>query len=134
MYRSRGRTIVNMSAKSEAELAQEILKRTALYLDKLAGHVFDIEETVGNSIAAKEASDEETIKNLQVLDFLRQSMEDLALMAIILSDPKTRPLDEETVKAASSKLRLKSTRLVLCDIQSERVDTLQENTGDIDLF
>ncbi|MFK7882318.1 hypothetical protein [Roseobacter sp.] len=123
-----------MSAKSEAELAQEILKRTALYLDKLAGHVFDIEETVGNSIAAKEASDEETIKNLQVLDFLRQSMEDLALMAIILSDPKTRPLDEETVKAASSKLRLKSTRLVLCDIQSERVDTLQENTGDIDLF
>lgn len=123
-----------MSDNSEVDIAHDVLKRLALYLDALAGHVFDIEETVGNTFTNKDIHDELTIKNLQVLDFLRQSMEDLALMAVFFGDPKIRPLNDESIQIVSNKLKLKSTRALLSQSDTGAISTLNKSDGDIDLF
>lgn len=125
---------MNMTEETEAAIAEELLARIATYLDTLAGHVFEIEETVGNTIANKVVGDNLAIQNLQVLDFLRQSLEDLALMAVILRDPKTRPLTAETIEAVGRKLKLESTKNLLHSRRSYDNHVRSDGLGELDLF
>ncbi|MDW3221888.1 MAG: hypothetical protein R8G34_03215 [Paracoccaceae bacterium] len=123
-----------MTGETEAILAEDILLRVASYMDSLAGHVFDIEETLGDTVSTQLAGDHVAIQNLQVLDFLRQSLEDLAMMALILRDPKTRPFTDETIKKAGNRLKLKATRNLLDGTTAGESKVNLDNLGELDLF
>ncbi|WP_299405053.1 hypothetical protein [uncultured Roseobacter sp.] len=123
-----------MSKINEADHAKIILKRIAVYLDGLAGDVADLEDTVSDVVKVKEVQDERAIKNLQSLDFLRQSLEDLARMAAAFGESSKNESSEALIQSAASKLKLKSSRLLLGDTSGAPVKSGKNGLGEIDLF
>lgn len=105
-----------------------------MYLDKLAGQVFDLEETIGCTIASEKASDPQTITNLQALDFLRQSLEDLALLTLLLGNSKKKTLGLNELRQVGEKLKLKSTRSLLEGENCHHFGEKTASLGDLDLF
>ncbi|GAB5483540.1 MAG: hypothetical protein Pars92KO_32970 [Parasphingorhabdus sp.] len=123
-----------MSKINEADHAKIILKRIAVYLDGLAGDVADLEDTVSDVVKVKEVKDERAIKNLQSLDFLRQSLEDLALMAAAFGESNKNESSEAVIKSAASKLKLKSSRLLLGETSGASAKIGKNGLGELDLF
>lgn len=123
-----------MHKKTEIDLIQDILNRVAEYLDKLSGQVFDIEGTVSRTISVNGISDDSAIKNLQSLDYLRQSLEDLALLAVTLGDSKIGPLSDDVIEGVKQKLKLKSTRTLLDEVPLCKTRDTDFRCGEFDLF
>ncbi|WP_299498523.1 hypothetical protein [uncultured Roseobacter sp.] len=123
-----------MSKINEVDHAKIILKRIAVYLDGLAGDVADLEDTVGDVVKVKEVQDERAIKNLQSLDFLRQSLEDLAFMAAAFGESNENESSEAVIKSTTSKLKLKSSRLLLGDTSDAPAKSGKNGLGELDLF
>lgn len=127
-----------MPSLEQHEVALDVLmERMSDHLDLLASKVFDIEEALGKAIQepARGQHEIETITRLQSLDFLRQSLEDLALLSCSMSKHastlSTRDLPVGTFKDV---LRLESTKKILfgTDLSDERLQT--KEGGDLDLF
>ena len=113
---------------------RDVLKRLSAYLDKLAAQVFDLEDTVGQTVNNRNETNSETITNLQALDFLRQSLEDLALMTLLLATSDKTCLNSKEINDVGKKLKLKTTRSLLEGQGSQYSSREIETRGDLDLF
>ncbi|WP_299508482.1 hypothetical protein [uncultured Roseobacter sp.] len=113
---------------------KDILKRVSAYLDKLAGQVFDLEETIGHAVREGKASDPQTITKLQTLDFLRQSLEDLALMTLLLGSSEKAKLASGDLQKVGEKLKLQATQTLLDGYQHHSFGEKSDAFGDLDLF
>ncbi|WP_187430990.1 hypothetical protein ROLI_022130 [Roseobacter fucihabitans] len=111
-----------------------LLKRISLHLDVLAGHVFDIEQTVGDTVASNASHDDLAIRNLQTLDFLRQSLEDMALLAALLSKQNEESFDEKTIELIGRQLKLESTRCLLEFGAIKELQSNEDSRGELDLL
>lgn len=111
-----------------------ILERLSAYLDKMAGQIFDLEETIGQAVDGKSSSEPQTITNLQALDFLRQSLEDLALMTLLLGQSETAHQTSSDLQNLCNKLKLKATQSLLMGEQHAHFGEKQDVIGDLDLF
>lgn len=110
----------------------DLLGRISVQMDGLASEVHRIEHAVGDELALSGPREAETITRLQRLDFLRQSMEDLALLFHFLS----RDHDGVHAPDLASKLHLDVTKALVDD--NWHVDTTfmpnEKTIGDVDLF
>lgn len=99
-------------------------------LDRIASQVFHVEEVISELLSARAATDYSTITKLQSLDYIRQSLEDLALLAHLL---KIQNLEAKIeVNRLLPRLKLEETARLL-----ERKNNKQrpaQSNGEIDLF
>lgn len=110
---------------------KEILKRLSDHFDGLATEVFHIEHALGGEIDRTVPNDPEIITRLQRLDFLRQTLEDVAILMLRLSKAHDGALDPKLM----SKVRLDSTKDLLASVRnSPAVIINQDTVGDVDLF
>lgn len=116
------------------EPVSRVIERLSTYLDRLAGQVFELENTVSRTVRERKASDPSTITNLQGLDFLRQSLEDLALMTHFLSKQEKLRFTAAELQDFSAKLKLKATQSLLHGEENNHFGEGQGSTGDLDLF
>lgn len=120
----------------EAEGAQDqILARLARHLDGLAARVHALEHTLGTEIADLSSSSEATITQLQTLDFLRQSLEDCAMLSLLLNkhgNPSAFNSIDRSI--LTSKLRLETTKDLVLGSAFAKVYPVQPDGGDVDLF
>ncbi|WP_299507980.1 hypothetical protein [uncultured Roseobacter sp.] len=122
------------SETSQLDPMPAIVGRLSCYLDKLAGQVFDIEETICQALADSTESSKNTITDLQALDFLRQSLEDLALMTLLLSERDGKDLGAKGLHGVSDKLKLRTTRSLLEGKEPSIFGAEEHTLGDIDFF
>ncbi|GFE51778.1 hypothetical protein So717_35310 [Roseobacter cerasinus] len=116
------------------EHVSKIQARLSQYLDKLSAQIFDVEETIGQSIGLLQSPDAQTITNLQALDFVRQSLEDLALMLLLLSQSEKSVLNASDLCKLSEKLKLEATRAILDGDSKNYSDQTSNTPEDLDLF
>ena len=67
--------------------AQTFFENFALHLDHLANQVLRIEHTLFEDLAIDLSGDPNAIQEIQNLDHLRQSLEDLAILTVRLGGP-----------------------------------------------
>ena len=107
----------------------EVLRRLSEHLDGLAAEVLQIEQAIGEDLGDGVSRAAATITRLQRLDFLRQSLEDSALLVLLLSRAERVP------EAMQGKLRLDTTRALLaCDQRRVPPSFPLRSSGDVDLF
>ncbi|XDB00006.1 hypothetical protein AB1M95_08920 [Sulfitobacter sp. LCG007] len=112
-----------------------ILSRVSRHLDAMAGQVFSLEEAVGRSLPEASNTENSIIRELQTLDLLRQSLEDLALLAHHLHlHSEHLGGDLLPVSQIGQKLRLDSTRTLLHGQTTFSFEREDETLGDLDLF
>ncbi|MDW4496485.1 hypothetical protein R5H30_00710 [Sulfitobacter sp. D35] len=121
------------SVAGQARLAT-VLSRVSRHLDGMAGQIFSLEEAVSRGMPGR-AADHAAIRELQTLDFLRQSLEDLALLAHQLHlHADTSNVEDLPVLKIARALKLDSTRTLLdCAAGLPVVDD-RATVGDLDLF
>lgn len=112
-----------------------ILTRLSAHLDKMAGQVLEVEEELGSLISAASGNRQYSISKVQLLDYIRQSLEDCALLTHILSDIDTiEKLEGPTLAVLSAKLRLSTTRdLVKPTARTNDAENVSSG-GIVDLF
>lgn len=84
-----------------------VLARLSAHLDKMAGQVHDIEAELGNILLADRSERHISISKIQLLHFIRQSIEDCALLTHYLST--SRDFSEQRAEAVAemrAKLKL----------------------------
>lgn len=109
----------------------DLMRRLSVHLDSLAAEVHEIEHAIGQELGKDSTFDDGQIKRLQRLDFLRQSLEDMALLKHFMADH----LIGEIPNGLESRLRLESTRTLLKPRQKQPEPVLQSRAlGDVDLF
>lgn len=116
------------------EQVSTIQQRLSQYLDRLSAQVFDVEQTIGHALGTAPSPDAQTITNLQALDFVRQSLEDLALMLLLLSQSGKSVLDAGELCQLSEKLKLEATRAILDGSTGDQVDKHASVSDNLDLF
>ncbi|MGJ8545570.1 MAG: hypothetical protein ACSHWZ_09020 [Sulfitobacter sp.] len=119
----------------ETTLAIEVfLERLTAQLDGLVAQVFELERTMGETFADQGQVPHPAIIQLQTLDFLRQSLEDLALLTSVSAGAiQTGTGPQLSLATTAEKLRLDTTRAIL-STQNEVPVTPDQNYGDLDLF
>ena len=107
----------------------DLLGRVAGHLDHLADEAYLLEQAVCDAWDSKDSKDPAAIQQLQKLDFLRQSLEDCALLTQLLSrlDMKAPELDP-----LIQKLRLESTRALFATPAAPVPPAA--HSGEVDLF
>lgn len=116
---------------------EQIMERVSDHLDSLACKVFEIEDALGRSLDGEKPYIEvgSTITRLQSLDYLRQSLEDLALMTCMVSKNSQHLNDHKLpVDRICAGLKLDTTRFVVIGRDPANMEKKQLNTGEIDLF
>jgi hypothetical protein len=109
-----------------------LLQRLSSHLDVLAAQVYDVEEAVGETISLGLLKNNGAINQLQNLDFLRQSLEDLALLTHLLQNENTlTPLGVSETISIQQKLKLNVTQNLLGD---QPTTSSTREFGDVDLF
>ncbi|MCV3272055.1 hypothetical protein [Roseobacter sinensis] len=108
--------------------------RLSSYLDKLAGQIFDLEEAISHAVDTSSSAEPQTITSLQSLDFLRQSLEDLAIMTLLIGQENKVSLTAPEIEKISQKLKLKVTCAVLEGQQHDDFGTKKDSADDLDLF
>jgi hypothetical protein len=108
----------------------EVLANLSSHLDAIAGQIFEIEEAVGLLLVQRVNMESSTIARLQKLDFVRQSLQDIAILSHLLKrEDCSIHIEIETIVP---KLKLEETvRLVTGSNQFVTDTHLQ---GDIDFF
>ncbi|MEM6887349.1 MAG: hypothetical protein AAF636_04325 [Pseudomonadota bacterium] len=127
-----------MSEHNADKIALDLLlERMSDHLDALAAKVFEIEDAIGKAIKndCSKSHEGATITRLQSLDFLRQSLEDLALLSCYLSQNSQRITDGRMpANALSVNLKLDVTRAIVVGAAKGAVALHAEGDGDLDLF
>lgn len=113
----------------------QMMHRLSTHLDGLAAEVHRVEHAIGESLGRR-SDDDAPITQLQSLDYLRQSLEDLSLLTLMLgrrSDLGVLSADEGL--QITRKLRLAVTRQILLSLDSpETFGASCRNAGNLDLF
>ncbi|MCX7559773.1 hypothetical protein OS190_09355 [Sulfitobacter sp. F26204] len=105
--------------------------RISAHLDELSEEVKAIELAIGDEVGTIGLQTSGSIKRLQSLDFLRQSLADLALLSKNLSQKHDVALTENL----KDNLRLDVTRTLVTGAQfSTTLDRFQKPNGDVELF
>ncbi|KIN61102.1 hypothetical protein Z945_2087 [Sulfitobacter noctilucae] len=109
-----------------------MLRRLSGQLDHLAAEVFRIEHALGDGLAVSELRDMATVHRLQRLDYVRQSLEDAALLSLFLSDGQGS-MDAGSI---ADRLRLEETRQLLAPTTKYNTAQMQmpAAVGEVDLF
>jgi hypothetical protein len=109
----------------------QLMPRLSQHMDMLAAEVHRVEQTLGGTFEKAPSLGGATIMQLQSLDFLRQSLEDLALLTHTLGRLATEHApDALDAELLSSKCRLASTRRLMAQVAE--ADAGPEGT--LDLF
>ncbi|MEM6941809.1 MAG: hypothetical protein AAF509_16990 [Pseudomonadota bacterium] len=109
----------------------DAMRRISAHLDGLAAEAHALEQIVGSGLGPELSTETQSITQLQRLDFLRQSLEDVALLCLLLSDDCAGIVNQETVQ----RVRLESTRALLLGTSTKAIAiTAPINSGDLDLF
>lgn len=112
-----------------------LLDRMSSQLDLLAGQVFDVEEAIGTSMTDGQNAHGVEITRLQALDYLRQCLEDLALLTTLLSrEDENLSARIGNLNELSSKLKLEVTKGILAGERRPEESSLKRAVGDVDLF
>ena len=121
---------------ADAEALSDVMIRLSDYLGTLGAQVRDLEHEIGEELCAKTPQLAQVITNLQSLDYLRQSLEDLARLALLLGHAEgTGSLPFPIAAEISAKLTLNDTKVLVC---SRKIpagsETSNDGSGDLDLF
>lgn len=120
-----------MSEGSTALSLPDLMRRMSDQLDVLASDVHAIEHVIGEELGAGLTKPSAGITRLQRLDFIRQSLEDLALLSHLLSQDCTGAVSLDI----ASRLRLDATKHLLNASAQQHVRPLNRAAiGDVDLF
>ncbi len=122
---------MNKSAAETLSLT-DLLAGVSGQMDSLASEVHQIEHAIGDELVVMSAQGAQTITRLQRLDFLRQSLEDLALLMHFLS----KNHDGYVEPGIADKLRLDATKALLQERRSARTRFPPDDRilGEVDLF
>lgn len=124
-----------MAAAHESnEEISTLTLRLSAYLDKLAAQVFNLEETIGKAVENSTSTAPETITNLQTLDFLRQSLEDLAMMTLLIAKSGNTSLGASEIDKVSQRLKLNATKAILTGESHSDFGKKMHEASDLDLF
>lgn len=120
-----------MNSGAPSLAVSDLMRQLSAHLDCLAAEVHEIEYAIGKEPENDSSFDNDQIKRLQRLDFLRQSLEDLALLNHFLADHVTG----EIPHSLENRLRLEATRALFKPDQTKLDIALASRTlGDVDLF
>ncbi|AXI46718.1 hypothetical protein C1J03_12215 [Sulfitobacter sp. SK012] len=106
----------------------QILERLSTHLNFLAGRIFEVEHAIGNQSFLAEAVSSQ-ICEVQTLDFLRQSLEDMSIAAHLLS--QERQIENDFKTLLFQQLKLDSSHAAL---SGEEYPSIGKQNGDLDLF
>lgn len=108
--------------------------RLSSYLDKLASQVFDLEQNIGSAVWSSNAPAPETITNVQLLDYLRQSLEDLAMLTLLLGRSDQLETVFVELNSISESLKLDTTKSVLRGMPVVEFGSKVDDRDEVDLF
>jgi len=113
-----------------------ILHRMSSHLDDLAARVYHVEHAIGDEFSTSGPQAADTIHRLQTLDLLRQSLEDLSLMVLYVSqDDGVSGQNIQKIGQLVERLSLDATKALLtpqyCPVNR---GTLPYEDGEVDLF
>ena len=124
-----------MAARSNKCKNSPVFDNLSAHLDRLAEQVCDIEEALGLSLPENSSACSISITKFQSLDFIRQSLEDCALLVHYLSlHRKGDGVSDQDATAISSKLKLDATKNILQPNQAREPEQNAISGGDLDLF
>lgn len=106
-----------------------VLDRLSNHLDMLAGKVLATEEAVGKALQGDKAPLENAVGRLQTLDFLRQSLEDCAMLSLMLATHKNGDNSAVSIEQLEQRLKLEATKNLLVTRVSKPLQG-----GDVQLF
>lgn len=127
-----------MTAAPEAAsalTAEALLARLSDHLDGLASEVHRVEQVVGTQASAARPAPSGAIVQLQSLDHLRQSLEDLSMLTLFLArSDETGIPGLQNPGRIRCRMRLGSTRALFDKFDQSSISAAPPNTGEIDLF
>ena len=125
-----------MSTRANSDLTLcVLLDRTTDHLALLAAQIHDVEEMIGESISDSNVGMSFEITRLQALDYVRQCLEDLALMTSFLSDNSLDCVIEgENARHILNKLKLEVTQRLLDRDRSNSNTKKKHAIGDVDFL
>lgn len=113
-----------------------ILHRMSSHLDDLAARVYHVEHAIGDEFSTSGPQAAATIQRLQTLDLLRQSLEDLSLLVLFVSqsdDLCGQSVNE--INQLANRLSLDTTKALLTpQYCPTRRGSLPREEGEVDLF
>lgn len=104
------------------------LQRLSTHLDVLADQVCSLEEILCEAFSERKSQPRIDLTKLQSLDFVRQSLEDCAILTLLMSNhTDANPI---TTQQLSRRLKLESTRSIIIKGSEETGQTF----GEVQLF
>ena len=112
------------------------MQNVSEHLSSLADQTHALEHTVGQQLCHQALQNTSAITQLQSLDYLRQSLQDLAILTLTLSESGCcGHLYPKTTKDILQKLNLHDTKALVCATHaSVACDLSDTNQSDIDIF
>lgn len=125
---------VDLSPKSQPIVG--VLHRMSAHLDDLAARVYHVEHAIGDDLLGAGPQAASNIQRLQTLDLLRQSLEDMALLTLYLSQcSDLSMLQVKQPQILADKLSLDVTKsLLMARLVPSPSSYTSESNGDVDLF
>lgn len=124
------------SAIDQSQRLTGLLQKISSHLDILADQTHVIEHAVGQHLCPSMQQQSAAITQLQSLDYLRQSLEDLAILTQLLSRSDCcGDLPAEAINEILNKLNLQDTKALVCSKHvSVPFGQGDAKHGEIDLF
>ena len=114
---------------------ETFLSRVSDHLDLLAAQVHDLEEAIGSAVLDNPNAVQVEITRLQGLDYVRQCLEDLALLTTVFENQLTESgFEFSNIDSVRSKLKLEITKGILCNESGNGPVSEKRAVGDFDLF
>ena len=114
---------------------ETFLSRVSDHLDLLAAQVHDLEEAIGSAVLDNPNDVQVEITRLQGLDYVRQCLEDLALLTTVFENqiPESG-FEFPNIDRVRSKLKLEITKGILFNEIDSAPVSEKRAVGDFDLF
>ena len=111
------------------------LSRVSDHLDLLAAQVHDLEEAIGSAVLENPNNVQVEITRLQGLDYVRQCLEDLALLTAVFENQlPDSGFEFPNIDQVRSKLKLEITKGILFNESDSEPVSEKRAVGDLDLF
>ncbi|MFT6674179.1 MAG: hypothetical protein ACJAVM_000350 [Sulfitobacter sp.] len=113
-----------------------LLSRVSAHLDDLAARVYHVEHAIGDEFSTTGPQSADTIQRLQTLDLLRQSLEDLSLLMLYVSQSDS--LTDQALSGIdklTARLHLNATKALLSPYYDpDNPPSRPFSEGEVDLF
>ena len=111
---------------------QGVLERLSAHLDRQAAQIFDLEQTVAAHFSEAGEPADDAIVEFQTLDFLRQSLEDVSVLVLLIA--QYSQVNMSNPEHLARKLKLDSTRTVLLGSVGVGFEVDDIGSGEVDIF